>query len=1307
MQSQLNKYPPLLLVFFLPMLLLGGRTYVPFTLSAEQQPWNWKRLDFLEGKGVTCVAEGSEGVFWFGGIGKIYRFDGWELIDFPLESQAPVEALNVLEDGSLVIVQARKVLRFRGEEWTVLVDKLNYRSDTPAIIELGRGVLIVQSSNRLLQVNVDTGKVEQLIRTGPREFLSSATLGRDGVLWLAKTMSGLERNLLRIPTDPVRGAAGQSNWRSFHIKTRERLGRHSLVAADDGKIWYSENVTNGPVIYFDAEAGAWKTPKLSEYSRGFDRAVVDSQGSVWMSNTSELLKVSDQGDVSLLNFTELGMLKLGLKPFPLESGRLFLIGGSENYLLDLNESRWEMHKSLRYAGETPDGIQWFYQTNRFVVTFDPDTGVWRSYRPDEVSIGSVRRIFVSPKGNVFVFGSSGGFELSMFDGERWHPFKLPVKFERIPFTAFAEADDGGLWIGLGQQIGRASINSSGKVISTEVHFPSTGTAIVNEIIPDTDGTLWIEGRELLKYDPIARVSESLRIDSDAEVEAVLKHSSGDLWLSEGFSGIFRMQGNTWESVSQDSLISGDVVVDLIELNDGSILAASDRGMRRFDGETWTRPLFSETLSFLPRKGTIAQTSEGDIWANLDAIEVALLSNQTGMESGKWVARYSPDRNPPKVWMNPHFDEVESHGNTLISWNGRDFMGDTPAGNLQYSWRINGQDWSPFSYETSQRLTDLSSGDYTFEVRARDADFNLSQASAVTQFAVGLPVWRRAWFILTILSTVSAFVAFFVILIFRQRDRALYHQRTDEMKTAFFMNVSHELRTPITVILGPLRSLLADETDAGKRKSLEMMERNVHRVSTLVSQLLDFRKIEENGMVIEAAPGDLVISTHEILGAIQPMAESKSVEYKLELPSEPFPAKFDGDKLNKILSNLVSNAIKYTAHGGQVRVRMTSEILSPNHALVTYSIEDTGRGIPEKDLEQVFEQFYRVPESSIVDGSGIGLSLTKELTDLWGGEIQVESPIYDDDEAPGSRFTVSLPIELTTLSEVSPAVDTLSEDIEAATEALSEKNTPAAEVSGNDQVSVLVVEDDSDIRQFISDGLKGTYQVEVAVDGAEGLAKARASLPDLIVSDVMMPEVDGVEMCRLIKNDPDTAHIPVIMLTSKAALESQLLGLQTGAEDYITKPFHMVLLETRISNILESRRRMRERFLKEYMVAEQSISVESADDQFVKRVIEVLESNFHDSEFGVEALASGVNMSLRNFQRKLKSVTGETPARLLANTRVKKAGEWLERSDQRIGEIAFKVGYLDLNLFGRHFKSHFGMTPTAYREQVQGETTGRA
>ena len=522
---------------------------------------------------------------------------------------------------------------------------------------------------------------------------------------------------------------------------------------------------------------------------------------------------------------------------------------------------------------------------------------------------------------------------------------------------------------------------------------------------------------------------------------------------------------------------------------------------------------------------------------------------------------------------------------------------------------------------------------------------------------------------------------------------------DELKTRMFSNISHELRTPLTLILDPIQQMLDDEEQKRpSARTLKLMERNVNKLLDLINQLLDLSKLDSGKLKIELSQGDVICHLKIIALSFTSLADKKNIHYSIKCPEEETVNFFDADKMDKILTNLIGNALKYTVDGGtvsvNVRVDQDSSWKRKNDGrqeILQIEVRDTGTGIPEDELSKIFNRFYQVggrdePEKV---GTGIGLSLTKELIDLLGGEITVESKVN-----LGTRFNLSIPLGTSHLDttdyillEESPTLEKSNEEEET------EKKEPHSPV-GDDRQIILAVEDNEDIRTHIS-GNMTEYHVIEAADGVAGLSIATEELPDLVITDLMMPRMDGVELCSKLKTDERTSHIPVIMLTAKTSVEDRIEGLETGADDYLTKPFNIKELRARVKNLIEQRRKLRERFRKELLLEPKDIAVTSVDERFIKQTLEIIEKNLSDQDFSVEQLGSDLAMSRMQLFRKIKALTDQAPSEFIRTIRLKRAAQLIKSNFGNLAEITYEVGFNHPSYFAKCFRELYGVAPSEY------------
>lgn len=564
-------------------------------------------------------------------------------------------------------------------------------------------------------------------------------------------------------------------------------------------------------------------------------------------------------------------------------------------------------------------------------------------------------------------------------------------------------------------------------------------------------------------------------------------------------------------------------------------------------------------------------------------------------------------------------------------------------------------------------------------------------------------------LLTILLTLALF------LMYRTKQRANAKlKELDEIKSRFFANISHEFRTPLTLILGPLQKRISQ--NPGDEPHLEddhRMYRSAKYLLNLNNQLQDFAKLEAGSLKLNWEYGDLQPALKEIVMAFSALADQKNIKFKVSFPAEELLGHFDRINLEKILNNLLSNAFKFTSDSGEVgvevshrgtdskQIRSLVKKLAPISELgyVEICVADSGIGMSKGDQAKIFDRFYQINDSlnSGHGGTGIGLALTRELIELQGGWIGVES-----EPGNGSRFTVVLPLgeagdSLEATSSQSAYSIQPTEELELNPEGPALAPTPISEQvnSTTEKPVLLIAEDNPDLRAFIREQFVNQYEVLEAENGAVGLEKARTSIPDIVISDLMMPEMDGIELCQNLKSDVRTSHIPVVLLTALATVESRVAGLETGADDYIHKPFNIQELTVRVANLVEQRRKLRERFSREVKMEASEIAVSSLDEVFLKKVIQEIETRISDPKLSVEVLGQEVGMSRVQLYRKLKALTDQTPSAFIRSIRLRRAATLLEQNFGNVADAMYEVGFSNSSYFAKCFREMYGVPPSEY------------
>mgnify|MGYP000757614875 CR=1 FL=1 len=614
------------------------------------------------------------------------------------------------------------------------------------------------------------------------------------------------------------------------------------------------------------------------------------------------------------------------------------------------------------------------------------------------------------------------------------------------------------------------------------------------------------------------------------------------------------------------------------------------------------------------------------------------------------------------------------------------------GKVRYAYRIREQQSGWTSTASNQMdLSFLSAGSYELQVKACNSE-NIWSPNVKTLTIHVLPPWYRTWWAYLFYAAVLSVAGGRTVAYYRWRRRKSALQQENErrqkmtdMKMQFFANVSHELRTPLSLIINPLEEFL-DKYPQYRNTLLYTAQNNARYLLELINQLLDFRKLDANGETMRYMHGDIVSLVRDQFQAFEDIARKREIDYRILCPQADIQMDFDPDKVRKIVMNILSNAFKFTENHGSIEIRID---LTDSNVVLQFC--DTGCGIDTAQQKKIFQCFYQAEHGeSSQGGSGIGLYLVAEYVKMHKGTIGVAP-----NTPRGSVFTISLPLHAAPQPGVQeqPAED-------------NEKPRPAQEADSGENYTILLVDDNYDFLDFLSACLSTSYNVLKAADGQEALEVLKTENIDIVISDVMMPRMNGLELCTAIKSDIHFSHIPIILLTAKASEEYQLEGLNMGADDYITKPFNMEVLKLRISKFIESSLKKHELFNEQMKIEPSRITITPLDRQFVEKAIGIVESNINNAEFSVEELAGQLNISRGYLYKKMVKITGKTSLEFIRVIRMKRAQQMLAESQLQIAEIAYRLGYNSPKIFTKHFKEEFKMSPSEFvRQQAEAEKDG--
>ncbi|GAA4438724.1 two-component regulator propeller domain-containing protein [Pontibacter saemangeumensis] len=924
--------------------------------------------------------------------------------------------------------------------------------------------------------------------------------------------------------------------------------------------------------------------------------------------------------------------------------------------------------------------------------------------PRSLSDNSIWELYEDPGGNLWIGTLSGGLELfdrqaNTFRHSRLGEGEFPVHCDYI--TSLAGDSKGNVWVGGGYGID--VINKETGKSAYFSHDPKDPGSLVSNNITyihrDSENHIWIgttEGLDLYeeRTNTFRHFTMADGLPSDAII-AIVEDADKNLWLSTP-NGISNMR---------------------LDRKNG--LVASFRNYDEQDG--LQSKVFNDNAALLTRNGEVAFGGPnginlfypGRIGENHTSPRIVFTDFQLfnkSLEVGKPVNG--------RVVLPQSIDATEQivlkHDENVFSIEFAALSFFHPE-KTKYRYKLEGFDKAWHTITNANRrvtYTNLDPGQYVFKVSASNNDGVWNEEGISMQLAVLAPFWLT-----TEAFVIYAMVAVLLLLLVHktelQRARAkliLEQERRearqmhefDLMKIRFFTNVSHEFRTPLSLILAPVERLLKTTENKEQLQQFEMINRNARRLLNLVNQLLDFRKIEVQELSLYPSEGNVVKFVEATVNSFSELSEKKNIALTFKPNVEELQVSFDMDKLEKILFNLLSNAFKFTPDYGNIHVSLNcydNDSSSAGIRILEIKVKDTGIGIAKENHQKVFERFFRdvVPGNLVNQGSGIGLSITKEFVKIHGGMITLDS-------APnqGSCFTVTIPVKEIMPAPAREAQDTentAGQDSEAA--AGGPVKFPVSSCLDNAPV-VLVVEDSDDFRYYLRENLQAHFTIIEARDGREGWQKALSHMPDLIVSDLMMPEVNGIDFCKKIKADPRTSHIPFVLLTAHASEDKKLDGLNIGANDYITKPFSFELLLSRIRNLITQRELLQKVFEKKISVQSSDENIVSLDDKLIQNAIKVVEANLANADFSVEMLSRELGVSRVHLYKKMVALTKQSPVEFIRRIRLQHAAQFLEKSQLTVAEVAYKVGFNNRKYFTKYFKEEYKILPSQYSESRQNK-----
>ncbi|MEO0454556.1 MAG: ATP-binding protein [Verrucomicrobiota bacterium] len=993
---------------------------------------------------VWCVDEAPDGSLWFGTVGGIARYDGRSIEHIPLPSaplptqpdmskstSVQVTGLLALDNRTILACAENFLILYSKGEWKVVLTSIPGQIRTALL--RGKHAVWFYSTKAIWRIEMmNPTSVEKVWLAPSGTTLNTMCVDAEGHLWMVAGIRGQAGNLrkMRVRDGSIDSTPDHdTDW----MKIPSPGGFAALTAGQDGRIWYADNHLNSSIQCYDPKTREWTKSEEPESKQNYFSIQTLRDGSIWAGGLGQISAIRDDGpvyysrDQTRLSAVPLSQIK------ELSDGRLCVVaGGMGAYLVDVTDKQWQSFTELHFQCSDTSGVDWFIHYGS-IVSHDPKTEAWLRYGQHDGTISNPSAVHASSHGLVWVIGKhfqpetkSHCAAFSVFNGQRWQRVTLTDFAIFIPDRSFWEASDGSIWLGAGgirdaKRAGGAlqyQVTSTGEIKLAARYTRPAFPYNIHQFVESRDGRIWIGRAGIHVYTPGSSTAERVQGLPTSQTRGMVVDAEDTVWVAHFTEGIHRNDADGWRRYTATDGLASNRVTGLLMLQDGTLLASTDRGMSRFDGRSWIGNVFSDSFGMSPGYGTVKQSSDGALWMNFTRNDLRSARVSLNLTTPYQTIRYQAEKEAPDTAIIEGFERVAEEGNIQISWEGLDPWENTPRDLLHFSYRLNDGEWSPFTYDTRHTYLNLPSGQHRFQVRARDRDFNLDPTPAQFAFTVAAPFWAQPWFIATLIVIMGATIALIWQYI-HFRDKQIEQQQhhfveLEQQKNTFFTNVSHEMNTPITAMSLALHRIHRKEHDPETKDSLTRVLNNLDWLGMLVTQILDFRRLDAGKLSFSPKEIDLAGCIRDTFERLGPIARSKNQDYSLDGP-ESLIAWQDPDLLGKIVQNLVSNAIKYTPDRGIVRLTFLLKDHDHQKSLF-FSIEDSGPGIAPEHREHIFERFYRVPESTLSSGSGIGLHLTHELVQLSGGTIQAESPVQDSEEYPGTRFSLVLPIEKAILSQ---------------------------------------------------------------------------------------------------------------------------------------------------------------------------------------------------------------------------------------------------------------------------------------------------
>lgn len=1337
--------------------LLPWAIFLPLQAQDEIR-FDWlTSLNGLSHNTVFAITQDNQGFMWFGTGEGLNRFDGKNILtyysnerdSFGLVSNHIFSLLPYSDWG--LFVGTNQGLSFL-DQISGNFHAIDFQGGSLNIVrkiyQSKDGLIYICSSHGLFTVSEPFGEAKRII--AGKNVLDILEYKKD-VFWVV-TETGilLVNSFGEVIKEYQVIADSEGNEVSLNFNTS------CLYRAQDDSIWFGTKKSG--LYYYDSTRDLFVPIKIDHQSNPLEVNIVrtineDKSGQLWIGTESGLF-VYDRKNNSLKNYShssEAGRLSDKAVYSVFQSKENIMWVGT--YFGGVNVMRpWQkgFHSLLADrdgTGLSGKAVSEIIQDNNgkyWIATEDGGVNIWdrkhskitnlkHDASKNSLSVNNVHALLQDADGIVWMGTFLGG--LNRYDPNKddftiYQNMNSGSVRSNMVFSLH-RGTDSTLWVGTPRGL---CIFDSIQNAYIQYKPAQLGKRFVYDILQGQDKSLWIcsfndhrlinlnlETEEIKQYSYLNTLNHLV---GSRGFTSGFEDSRGRLWFGTRGDGLlqFDQENKTFTRYGVDEGLPNQYIYGILEDDQGDLWLSSNKGLCEFspDDKSFINYNISHGLPQNQFNYRSAYKDENG-WMYFGSVNGLCYFHPDSLEVNSI---------PPSVYLSAFrlFNKNIEVGNgsvlkeSVLSTETIDLkfsdnvftfefgMVDHMSLNQgTYAYYLEGfeEDWNYVGQQNTATYTNLSPGKYTFKLKGANIDGVWSENIREVMINVKPPFWLTPWaYLIYGLVLLDIFLIYRAYLQRRQKERmAVQLERLEKEKVTelnkhkinFFTYISHEFKTPLTLIIASIDKFLlaSSNRETNENSEYRLIKRSAKRLLFLIDQLMEFRRIEMDHAKMELSQGDIILFLSDTFHAFSPLYRSKEINFRFRSSLSNYPTYFDSDKLEKIITNLISNAIKHTAKEGVVEMEVN--VLEERKSRIQIILSDSGNGIDPEELSKIFKPFYQTEKGeSIPLGSGIGLALVKSLIDFMKGTIEVQSNLQR-----GTFITIELPIGETFDADVIEAIDG-NKTIDLEHEIVGsefELDKVGKSMQEKEVYQVLIVEDNSEILRLLVRHFTKQYKVSFAENGEEALEKVNKTLPDVIISDIMMPKMDGLALCEHLKSNISTSHIPVLLLTAKTSRDNRLEGLDIGADMYITKPFNLQEIDLRVRNILKSRERLKKHFIKFAELLETDIPINNKDEDFMLKLISIVEAKMENSDFNISAFASAAGVSRSLLHMKLKKLVGLNATEFVKAIRLKHAAQLLEKSELSISEIAFKVGYADPSYFTKTFKEKYNSNPSAYRRRA--------